>query len=513
MASDLSAAPAHPWLAPWSSRTTIRLVLVREIERERPAGEDPTPIADVLQFGRLAPHVRRHQALLPQCISVATIPPEDVRWNRVDGRLDTNRAIHSIWTMPGADTDFSVQLVDITPADGVSDLVAALEDMYYGDLAFDTADTATTPQGGRTHQMVVFSEPGERELSADEIQRLIYRADMPAREEYSSISRPAELNRRPGRGAALGPFVSVLWGQQDYIENCAFLSVVVGTAAASVIADARHRLLVEIAKIGQDIEHASAARPTLDIQRTRSRLEDVNRVVARTENRIALCIDGLSTLMPYIPALRVESYHRALFAALDTEGNRTALERLLLRLTELVRVEQAALESHVASRAEARSKRWSLSVGIASALAIPFGIIFGFFGIGAAEVDPAESIFSARYVPLFSIVSALMLAIVGLHYTMYRLDRSRQGQQRRRETAEQASAPRRSVPDAEASPDSSERSTDSEPEERTPENGPSAEEPGPPNGDTSEVEPPLPTPPSTTRAGPSQQPEHPAKEP
>ncbi|USQ75675.1 hypothetical protein [Ornithinimicrobium cryptoxanthini] len=350
--------------------------------------------------------------------------------------METNRAIHSLWSMPGAGTDFIVQLVDITPADGISDLVAALEDMYYGDLTLGPQDPPPPPESGgcvaRTHQMVVFSEPGERELTDDEIQRLIYRADMPARGEYSSIRRPDELNRRPGRGAALGPFVTVLWGQQDYIENCAFLSVVVGTAAVSVIADARHRLLAEIAALGRELgEQSTTERAVASVQQTRLRLEAVNRVIAGTENRIALCIDGLSTMMPYIPALRVESYHRALFEAFDTEGNRSALERLLVRLNELVRLEQDALDSRMTIQSEARSKRWSLSIGIASTLTIPFGIIFGFFGIGAAEIDASQSMFATRYLPLFAIVAGLMFAIIALHYILYRVHRSRDAAQRR----------------------------------------------------------------------------------
>ena len=39
------------------------------------------------------------------------------------------------------------------------------------------------------------------------IQRLIYRADQPYRREYSAIRYPAELNRRPGWLAAVGPYV------------------------------------------------------------------------------------------------------------------------------------------------------------------------------------------------------------------------------------------------------------------------------------------------------------------
>jgi hypothetical protein len=48
--------------------------------------------------------------------------------------------------------------------------------------------------------------------SEDLIQRLIYRADQPYRREHSAICYPAELNRRPGWLAAVGPYVSVVCG-------------------------------------------------------------------------------------------------------------------------------------------------------------------------------------------------------------------------------------------------------------------------------------------------------------
>lgn len=53
---------------------------------------------------------------------------------------------------------------------------------------------------------MVLSPTRPEEDGEDVLQRLIYRTDLPFRKEYSPIRYPAELNRRPGWLAAVGPY-------------------------------------------------------------------------------------------------------------------------------------------------------------------------------------------------------------------------------------------------------------------------------------------------------------------
>src|SRR5450755_3454960 len=85
------------------------------------------------------------------------------------------------------------------------------------------------------HQ-VVFDEKPAPEDHDDLVQRLIYRTDLPYRKEYSAIQYPGELNRRPGWLAAVGPYVSVICGHPDFIENAIFLSAVQAVGAAAQLA-------------------------------------------------------------------------------------------------------------------------------------------------------------------------------------------------------------------------------------------------------------------------------------
>ena len=117
--------------------------------------------------------------------------------------------------------------------------------------------------------------------------------------------------------------------------------------------------------------------------------------------------------------MRVEGYHRALFEAIDADVNRESLERLLSRLLELVRIKQDVLASRRQVILSSRSQRWSVSVGLASVIAIPLSIIFGFFGMSSSEINESLSIFSGNYVSLYLLIIGLTIVIVGVHFIQF----------------------------------------------------------------------------------------------
>lgn len=411
-----------PW-APVTSRDTVRLIIAREILPTSLDHESRRLAAHVLGLGRLHEHAETSGDVLPGLVWKQECATEDLTWKRLEEGVPVEKALHAIWVAPGSGTEFAVQIVDLHPTDGIVTIIHALEDMFHGDLDMNAACAAPvdieTKKDAKTHQLVVFSKLADQDddfwdLNRDQVQRLIYRADLPARPEYTDILRPSELNRRPYSGAALGPFLTVLWGQQDYIENCAFLSVLIGAAASAVIRDARQDLIYEI----QQMQHVfsaddETALPSID--KVRQELAQAYRTVAATENRIALCIDGLSTIQPYLPSMRPESYHRTLFEALNAEGNRQALERMLGRLNELVRIQREVLENRLRSIEDARRRQWSITIGLASVVAIPFTVIFAFFSVGTAEIDPETHMLSTDYWIIYALVGATLVATVVQH--------------------------------------------------------------------------------------------------
>jgi hypothetical protein len=122
------------------------------------------------------------------------------------------------------------------------------------------------------HEIVFDESPApDVEDGEDLIQRLIYRADLPYRKQYSAIRYPAELNRRPGWLAAVGPYVSVICGHPDFIENSIFVSAVQAVAAAAQLRAIRQAAHADVRQF-RDFEATRGT--TADRRRTLERIAD-----------------------------------------------------------------------------------------------------------------------------------------------------------------------------------------------------------------------------------------------
>ena len=144
----------------------------------------------------------------------------------------------------------------------LGDTIDLLEDCYFADVQIgQKLDRGVCARHGRParrryrrpdhsflperHQIVFDQTPAPDDCE-DLVQRLIYRTDLPYRKEYSAIRYPAELNRRPGWLAAVGPYVSVACGHADFIENAIFLSAVQAVAAAAQLRAIRHAAYADV---------------------------------------------------------------------------------------------------------------------------------------------------------------------------------------------------------------------------------------------------------------------------
>lgn len=152
------------------------------------------------------------------------------------------------------------------------------------------------------HQLV-FVPDSEPEPTWETIQRLIYRADLDAIEEHSSIGHPDEINRRPGQLAAVGSFGSVMWGIQDYVESSLIASAALTVAALACVRDIRRQALAQLS----------------GFQTGQPDLVEARRALSWMEVELTFGAEAWATVSPLLPSLRVESYHQALFAASDVE--------------------------------------------------------------------------------------------------------------------------------------------------------------------------------------------------
>lgn len=407
--------------APFQDRRAIRLVLIREAALPAGARRRSATTADAtLKFDRLAHHVAAAGRDLPRCVHAREVDPSGVA---ADGPV--LRAYESVWVLSAIDAAFVMQTLDV-PADSTPrQVVDQLEAMYEGvDLSAGRPDglgdlRAEVPE--KQHQMV-FLPVSHGAVDFDELQRYVYRADMPAVEAHSVIRYPGELNRREGKGAGCGPFVSVMWGQQDYIENCAVISAMLALGAAGTIRDVQSTVL----RMFEQLEAGEGDVQAMPLAEARGFVNGMEESLASLRTRLVLGLDSVSTLMPWIPSLRPESFHLALFGAMDVDANRVRLERIVSRLAAVIGAQAEVVARLTASRAESRARRWSTTLSFASVLAVPFGILFGFFGMSAVEIDGARSFLDVRfYWPVYAGVAVLVLATVGLHLALLARERSR----------------------------------------------------------------------------------------
>ena len=152
------------------------------------------------------------------------------------------------------------------------------------------------------HQ-IVFDEKPAPEDNDDLVQRLIYRTDLPYRKEYSAICYPGELNRRPGWLAAVGPYVSVICGHPDFIENAIFLSAVQAVGAAAQLRAIRQAAYADVRQF-RNLEAEGGT--TRDRRRILERIADQ---LGDLELELSCSVEAPADLGLLFPSLRAGSFH------------------------------------------------------------------------------------------------------------------------------------------------------------------------------------------------------------
>ncbi|MDT3443144.1 hypothetical protein [Pseudofrankia sp. BMG5.37] len=374
-----------------------------------------------LRLGRLAGFYRDADNQLPRVLAVRDLDPATLAFRRGAGTAATIRA-GRLWLFDvQAGPVVAVLSVDLD-CDPLA-LIPFLEDLYYDDLTvgsstldvvaadlLDGANAAVRQTGGgplkltsQRHQMVFTSAT----LPEDTIQRLIYRADLDANPQYSSIQYPAELNRRPTSGAAVGAYVSVLAAQQDYIENCALLSAVQVVAASCKIRSVRfaaYETLLRVRELG-------TARTTMTTPTRRAELARLHEKLAEQELSLTFGVEAACEIGILIPALRVENFHRQLVACTGLRDSITTVSTMLTRATSVLAAEEASQTGLDAQRRDLRRLRYGVAIGLLSTIAVPIGIILGFFGGNYTQVDGNRSMFDwSHYHDMYLAVLGMIFA-------------------------------------------------------------------------------------------------------
>ncbi|ADP79561.1 hypothetical protein FraEuI1c_1499 [Pseudofrankia inefficax] len=431
-ASAGSARPFDPIVARPSHRLSIVIATSAETaDLLRADGQLPETY---LRLGRLAAFYRDADSQLPRVLAVRDLDPPTLAFRRGGGTAATIRAAR-LWLFDvQAGPIVAVLSVDLDCEPLV--LIPFLEDLYYDDLTIggspidgvaadllDGVDAAVRHSAGsrleltsQRHQMVFTSAT----LPEDSVQRLIYRADLDANPQYSSIQYPAELNRRPTSGAAVGAYVSVLAAQQDYIENCALLSSVQVVAASCKIRRVRfaaYETLLRVRELG-------TTRATMSRPERRAELARLHETLAEQELALTFGVEAACEIGILVPALRVENFHRQLVACTGLRDSIETVSTMLARATSVLAAEEGSQTALDAQRQDLRRLRYGVTIGLLSTIAVPIGIILGFFGGNYTQVDGNRSMFDwSHYHDMYLAVLGLILAAGTVFAILFLLER------------------------------------------------------------------------------------------
>ncbi|MGH3813118.1 MAG: hypothetical protein ACRDUV_11775 [Pseudonocardiaceae bacterium] len=345
-----------------------------------------------------------------------------------DAGIEITRVDSWLFTLPSGQVvsalDFHVrsELSDTDP----SPIVKLLEECAYARLIVNSCslenhiETLARQKGAQEveidskplpperHQIVFAEHAAGRLPPTDEMVKVIlYRVEPPNRPEFMEYRKPSGLNEIDRTLCAVTPYVSLLYGQQNYVENSVFLTVVqaVGTAARfRQIWHKAHGQVREFRRNGQ-VEKPGTQR--------RGGLEFLADDLGNLELDLSFSVDASADLGLLIPALRIESFHKELYAAMELRERAETVSRMFIRLDASIRSELTAIEIREQQEQEQKRLRWGAAVSVLSLPAVPIGFLGAYFGINATEVNNQWSIFDMHhYRPVY--VTAGFLALIPL---------------------------------------------------------------------------------------------------
>ncbi|MFJ7780304.1 hypothetical protein [Streptomyces yangpuensis] len=382
----------------------------------------------LLNLGRLAAAYDRHADQLPRILQSGRLDPAlfDARRWRAAGQGPPTAATLWQFAAPSGQIMLALTLDVAAPLLGC---IPLLEDLYYAEVTFGGEDVeqlaaariGTVPSGllPERHQLVLQASPSANDVpTSDTAQRIIYRADLPVRPGLDPLCAPDELNRRPTTSGVLGPYVSLLTGHQDYVENAAFLSAVQAVASAA--------RLREIRVLSESYARRFRARPDggaspLD---RRALLERITTAQGHLELELGYSVEIPADLATLIPSLRPTAYHSALYEAMGLIARAEAVSQTLQRLGNATAAELTSVESTELRAADRRRVRTVVAVTFITTITATLGLLFAFFGINAKEVDDGRSMFDPAYVPIYGLIATVLVLGFLVYSVLHAVDRA-----------------------------------------------------------------------------------------
>jgi hypothetical protein len=393
---------------PWSRRPYHRLTTVRSTSIVAPVSQVTAP----LYLGRLTPYYANGAVALPKRVHakvVETVSCEGKRSRELQPEI--LKICLNLFQAPSGRVLYALTVDTTTPNDR---LVALLEDCYYESIkvALASGDVLTIAELMDAEIQKVFSVPEWKaepdlhqllflspvlsglataddqsvEIHEEFLRSLVYRVHVPQRADFTAVRFPPELNRGLTAVGAVGSFVSVLSGHQDYVENCAVLSAAAAVSATTELRGIQESILDSFALVRDKLG-------TLSRTQRSHMLGNISGQLARHEMNLSQYVESAADVGIWIPSLRVEDYHRTLVSSIRLMERSQLVGNSIHRLTSITSARTQVLLAEEQQLQEHRRRSWALVVGLLTTVAIPTSFILAFFGISAPEVDQNRSIF------------------------------------------------------------------------------------------------------------------------
>ena len=356
----------------------------------------------------------------PSNASAETSAPRDapIQITRVESWLF---ALPSDQTVAVLDFDFISGPLDVDPVPTIN----VLERCAYAQLLVDGADVEAhisqlaqsvgaeeidkNPLLPPERHQVVFAPyvPGGSLPDEDTVKRILYRVDPPNRPEFMDIRRPSGLNEAKRTLGAVTPYVSLLYGHQDYIENSVFLTAVQAVGTSARFRQIWHKAHGQVRDFRYEMQKPDVG------QQQRADMEFLADELGNLELDLSFSVETSADLGLLIPSLRLESFHKELYAAMELRERAETVSRMFSRLDASIRSELTAIEIRERQLEEEKRLRRSAAVSVLSVIGIPLGFLATFFGINATQVKGSWSMFSLHHY-LWAYVAAGLLAVAPL---------------------------------------------------------------------------------------------------
>ena len=391
-------------------------------------GDGSTPPAGHLSFGNLKKYYDDAADLLPSVARADILDPatlwferwaqgERLVWARVWlFRMPSGRSVAAVSLGVDVDLEDTVELLNDLRHLLVKVAGRPLEEHLsrLGDVA-GASDAMELGVSRECYQIVVGPSlpPGlDEQERHSRVERVIYRTHRTFRPAAAAtFAYPPELNRRPGSTVAIGPYVSVMLGNEDEEDNAALVSAAQVLGSASRLRHISEQASWDLQAFRDAQKDQADGVTSYDVLgRVANRLGDL-------ELELTFAVESVADLSLLVPSVRLTSYHAAIFAQMGLHEKAATVSRMLERLGRSIRAERTALEAQDRRADDERRKRWEGAYIYLATIPLAMTLGLAYLGMNASEVDSTWSMWDGRHLPIYGAILAVVLggiAIPGL---------------------------------------------------------------------------------------------------